>query len=145
MRLQEIKKTDALFDRIDEITKLSFAGVEIPPRDILRYEFGRGDVFVAGSDIGTVDSYAILIRKYGGPYLWSIATDPRWRGNGLASQLLNEIEEVSRDAGEFEVSLMTHVDNPAQKLYFDHGYRVLKHIPKYYVTGDGLFMRRKLC
>jgi ribosomal protein S18 acetylase RimI-like enzyme len=152
MRLEDNEKTGLIFERIWDITKASFDGVELPPRSILEHEYGQGTVFITKAtwppvDAGKIVSYALLREKYGEPYLWAIATDPEWRGKGLAGGLLREVENfvkyILKDAAG--IGLATNVNNPAQKLYFDHGYRVIKHLPGYYGQGNnGLFMRRPL-
>jgi ribosomal protein S18 acetylase RimI-like enzyme len=143
MRLADWQKTDTVFDRIWDITKASFSGIELPPQSILHYEFGRGQVFVNDP---VIDCYSILSEKFGEPYIWAIATDPAERGRGLAGKVLDEIEDYVRELKNATgIGLTTNTNNPAQKLYFDKGYRVLKHLPGYYGPGEsGLFMRRPL-
>lgn len=147
MMLQPIEKNDWTFIEINRITKESFTGVEVPPIQVLRREYDLGDIFVRVTTEGEprIRSYAIVSEKWNQPYIWSLATDNRDRGQGLASSLLKEIEEYERKKGEREINLTTHVNNPAQKLYFDHGYRVKNVIDNYYLGGfDGLLMRKEL-
>lgn len=143
-------KTDEMFDQIFDITKASFDDIECPPAFFLKQEFNRGTIFVMTEPppSQTIIAYAILGEKNGEPYIWSIATREKYRGRGCAGLLLDEIENfvkyILKDATG--IGLMTNVNNPAQKLYFDKGYRILKHQPNYYGSGiNGLYMRRPIC
>jgi ribosomal protein S18 acetylase RimI-like enzyme len=148
MRLERIEKTQAVFDRIWEITEASFTGVELPPKGVLETEFGYAvnSVFTDSRRASWIQSYALLSEKFGEAYIWSIATAPTSRGCGFASHLLDEIEDYARTTlHQTGIGLSTNVNNPAQKLYFDHGYRVERFMPGYYgKLENGLFMRRPL-
>jgi ribosomal protein S18 acetylase RimI-like enzyme len=140
MILAEWQKVPEVFDRIWEITDVSFDGVEKPPRGLLADTVRNGTVFVNAHE---VDCYALLVQKYGVYYIWAIATDPAARGQGFASQILDEIAAHATATGEHRIGLATNVNNPAQKLYFDKGYRVTKHLRDFYGPGvHGLFMER---
>lgn len=141
MRVTERNEPKFLLQRVIEITEKSFRDDELPPRGILTEQFMDGTVFI---DSGDVKSYAIVSEKFGERYIWAIATHPDHRGRGLAGELLDEIEAWARENKAPSLTLTTHSDNPAQKLYFDKGYRVTRVLQDYYQTGNGLFMRRKL-
>jgi ribosomal protein S18 acetylase RimI-like enzyme len=98
-------------------------------------------VFVLRTHAENIYAYAIVIEK-GGRFLWSIAVRPRRQGFGTT--LLKEIEAFYRKAGRQGISLTCNTHNPAQKLYFDLGYRVERVLPRYYGEDNGLFMRRIL-
>ncbi len=138
MRLETRSGED--FDEIKKINDNSFFGVEKPPLEALRYNFETGDVFLSYGTSG----FAIVTRKGGTPYLWSLAVDPSNRGRGLGSGLLEEIAATYRAQGETKIELTVNVNNSAQKLYFDHGFRVIRVVPKYYGEASGLRMRRML-
>jgi len=152
MRLQPHEKTDEMFASIKRISDESFTGVEVPPVHFLRQQFDIGDVFIQRDrrwppvESGKVIAFAILARKFGEPYIWSLATDKAWRKKGLASLLLGEIDERVKEIPNrvIGIGLTTHVDNPAQKLYFDHGYRVKNVLDNFYFGADGLFMRKEI-
>lgn len=96
-------------------------------------------------DKGTVAAALISEVSKGSPYIWSVATDPAYRGKGLATTVINHFEKHYLAAGYERVWLHTKVTNPAQKLYFDLGYRVSSFEPNLYGPHDhGLTMRKKL-
>jgi len=134
---------DHLFSEIAETNDIAFNEEERAPHGILREQCNRGEVFVI-ERVGRVVSFAIVTERFLSPYIWSIATDPNFRGQGYAGQLLDEIEAWARQENKVFIFLTTHENNPAQKLYFDKGYRVLKVVGDYYLSGNGLLMRRKL-
>ena len=57
-------------------------------------------------------------------YIASLGVDPKWRGTGVGTELLGLAENFYRAGGFKSVVLAVLVDNPAQKMYFDRGYRV---------------------
>lgn len=143
MRLTE-KHVDGDFDQILKISDESFEGQQRPPLGILRSHFEADDVFV-WHDAETIYAFAIVTERFGAPYIWTIAVDLSVRGHGFGTALLREIEAHYRGAGRGSIGLTCKTDNPAQKLYFDCGYRVERVAQKYYgPEGDGLFMRRVL-
>lgn len=152
MRVYPVEKTEWLFSEIKRLTNESFTGVEVPPVRVLRTEFEIGDIFIRTATEGEpkVLAYLILREKMNEPYIWSLATDKAHRGQGLASSLLKEVDEFVKTLPEAKrrgitgVGLTTHVNNPAQKLYFDHGYRVKQLLDNYYLGGDGLYMRKEV-
>jgi len=152
MKIQPIEKSDWLFSEIKRLTSESFTGVEVPPVQVLRKEFEIGDIFVRAATEGEpmIRAYLILREKMNEPYIWSLATDRAHRGQGLAASLLNEVDEfvktlpTAKRRGMTGIGLTTHVNNPAQKLYFDHGYRVKQVLDNYYLGGDGLYMRKEV-
>jgi ribosomal protein S18 acetylase RimI-like enzyme len=144
MRLTHEDRTRS-FESILRIHDASFSGSERAPRDLLQNIVDTGEVFVRLSGDGEYRCFALLTEKFGEPYIWAIATDPLYRGKGLASSLLDEIAEYVQRNHLHGIGLTTQCDNPAQKLYFDKGYRVRRVLSGYYGLGsDGLFMRREL-
>lgn len=79
------------------------------------------------------------------PYIWSVATAPSHRGQGLATALIKEFETHYKTVGYTRPWLHVRVENPAQKLYFDLGYRVASFEPNIYGMHEhGLTMRKQL-
>jgi ribosomal protein S18 acetylase RimI-like enzyme len=62
--------------------------------------------------------------KFSLPYIHSIAVEPSYRRQRWASKLVNEFELHFSRKGKGNYWLQVRHDNPAQKLYFDLGYRV---------------------
>jgi ribosomal protein S18 acetylase RimI-like enzyme len=144
MNLWPSEKTDAMFDTILEISDACFTGVQRPPTLTLRWNYDNNIVFVH-HHVNIVVGFAIVQIRNGNFYLWSIGVKPEARGVGIGSKLLREVEECARNEHVDYIELTCKVDNPAQKLYFDKGYRVQRLERKFYgVEGDGLVMRRTL-
>lgn len=81
------------------------------------------------------------------PYIWSVSTRSTHRGRGIATLLLNEFEKYYRAHREGYTCLWLHtrVENPAQKLYFNLGYRVTAVVPNLYAVGQhGLTMKKHI-
>lgn len=140
------EKTEELFRRIEEITKASFFGVETPNRLALKWAFENGDVFIYSrdTDFPAVHGYAIVAQDGGHPFLWSLAIDPEWQGRGEGTFLMREVLQHYFWKHAERMDLTVNANNPAQKFYFDHGFRVIRLLPKYYGEIAGLRMRRKI-
>jgi ribosomal protein S18 acetylase RimI-like enzyme len=132
-------RDNATFERIRSITNDSFFGVERPPEGNLRYVYNES-IGLYLNDARYVEAYALVTLEVGLPYIWSIATDPKFRLCGHAKALL---KEIIADHADETIELTVNVDNPAQKLYFDHGFRVVAVMRRYYGEMTGLRMRRK--
>ena len=140
-------RQDNTFEEIAAINYAAFDPMERAPNGILRNIFDTGDVFVTYSPDGKVLAYAFLTEKLNEPYVWSIAVHENYRGQGLASHLLDEVEDFVRATSTANGILLTvHVNNAmAQRLYLAKGYRVLKFLTNYYGSNEsGLMMRRPL-
>lgn len=143
MRLTEETKTADVFERVLEINDASFSGISRVPRGIFKTHFDRDEVFIVQWG-GPIVGFAIVTERPGA-YIWQIAVNPDHREQGLGSRLLKEIEMFYRNAGRQVIELTCNTENPAQKLYFDHGYRVTRVAQRYYQNeGNGLFMRKIL-
>ena len=140
-------RQDNTFEEIAAINYAAFDPMERASKGILRNIFDTGDVFVTYSPDGKVLAYAFLTEKLNEPYVWSIAVHENYRGQGLASHLLDEVEDFVRATSTANGILLTvHVNNAmAQRLYLAKGYRVLKFLTDYYGSNEsGLIMRRPL-
>jgi ribosomal protein S18 acetylase RimI-like enzyme len=58
-------------------------------------------------------------------YIAHIDVLPEYRGRGIGAQLLGYAESQARARGFREMSLVTWIGNPAQRLYERHGFRVV--------------------
>ena len=139
------KQKDHWLREITEINTGSFIGIEQPPLSLFEAHYRSDDVFVLAS-LGQVFGFAFVERRLGEPYIWTIAVRPDQRGHGLGMKILQEIETHYRSLHVYrEIALSVRSTNPAQKLYFDAGYRVTKLMRAYYGPGgDGLLMRKTL-
>jgi len=142
------KNTD--FDRLCEISDTCYTGQERPPRETMKDMVEVCDVFLVKiepdyplyTDRDKIIGFA-LVRTSGNPYIWSIAVDKRFQGRGVGGNLLREIIHRYQPT-ELEITLHVHEDNPAQKLYFDYGFRVQDVVKDYYRPKNGLYMVRPL-
>jgi len=146
IQMKLMTRQDWWFAQIRNLCFDSFTGMQRPPEGILRHQYDTAGVFIA-TPFGRPDEltgFAIVTQKNGQPYVWSIAVKESYRGQGIGSYLLKEIITEYPEADYIE--LICRVDNPAQKLYFDMGWRPYNIAKRFYGDeGDGLVMRRKLC
>jgi ribosomal protein S18 acetylase RimI-like enzyme len=147
------------FESLLRINDACYTGVERPSLFEFTNMLKHTDVFVARvegdylfGDLtvdGTIIGFAIVrSSEQSKPYLWSIAVHPAFQDRGVGGNLLREITKRYTLKHETEISLHVHVDNPAQKLYFDYGFRVQAICRGWYNDGNtkanGLFMRKAL-
>jgi ribosomal protein S18 acetylase RimI-like enzyme len=145
------KSTD--FERLCEISDRCYTGDERPPRETMKDMVEVCDMFLAketvprdpdgGNPHEIIIGFA-LVRTSGNPYIWSIAVDKGFQRRGVGGNLLREIIKKYTLQKDFEITLHVHEDNPAQKLYFDYGFRVKRIERDYYNPKNGLFMVRPL-
>jgi len=128
---------------IKSISDESFKDIERPTELALRYQYDHCEVFIHEVNHHVV-AYALVTMDNGEPYIWSIATKEGFRGCGIATGLIVEILTFYFDRHAEGIGLTVNVNNPAQKLYFDQGFRATRVIPRYYGDVSGLRMRRKL-
>ena len=159
MRITGYKHSEDLA-RMMEINDSCYSGIYCPPRNIMVDNLLVSDVFAAremmyedNSASGLWDKelgekiigFAIVRDQEHVPaYIWNIAVDPEFQGRGVGSSLLREIIKKYTLAKSLGISLHVNVENAAQKLYFDYGFRVTSYVKDYFKPDDGLYMLRKL-
>lgn len=130
-----------------EINDACYSGKYRPPRETVATMISVSDVLTARAhralDPEIILGFAI-VQNVAQPYLWNIAVYPRYRGRGVASSLLEEIIRRYTNEKSEHITLHVNATNPAQKLYFDHGFRVVNVEKKYFDPDDGLVMVRQL-
>ena len=88
-------------------------------------------------------AFVIANISKGQPYIWGMATTEEWRGNGVAKALLSVVDGYYQEKYSL-IWLHVDRDNPAQKLYFDCGYRIQGVEKDYYgEQQDGLVMVKR--
>lgn len=141
--------------RLIEINELCYSGVQRPtPSEFNEMLSHRPFIAKVGHDLvssieGGIVGFAVCrqdTRSDGmNVYLWSLAVDPEYQGRGVGGNLLREVIKYYTLAKAEGISLHVHPDNPAQKLYFDYGFRVEAIARNWYrAEGNGLYMRRAL-
>lgn len=160
MRIRGYKKTD--FDDVLDINNKTFSGDQRPPISTLREMISISDVWVAtvsDDDIlfvpDRVIGFAIVKPssvegKDQQAYVWQTAVSPDLQRRGIGGNLLREVIGYYTKKKYASIRLHCHYDNPAQKLYFDYGFRVTDIAWGFYQDeGDSaksraLMMRRTL-
>lgn len=137
-------RDDYHFNVIHGISNESFEGIEIPPKGILRHQYDNAFAIFVYNFGGRIVSYVLVTKDGGEGYVWSVATTKEYRSRGISTGLMQEAIQWCRIAGMRRLELTVNVDNPAQKLYFDLGFRVVTIFKKYYGEASGLRMRRYL-
>ena len=144
------------FQRVMEINDACYEGVYRPPRETMSDMISVSDVVIARIDPNgepyifgdrSVEDAIIgfaIVRNPAQPYLWNIAVSPAYQNKGVAGNLLREIIRKYTLDKYSQITLHCNAKNPAQKLYFDHGFRVVAVEKNYFNPDAGLLMERKL-
>ena len=152
MRITGYKHKEDL-ERMMEINNSCYSGIYCPPRNTMVDNLLLSDVFVARitpaddktSPVNMIVGFAIVRDQEHVPaYIWNIAVDPAYQGRGVGGNLLREIIKKYTLSKSIGISLHVNVQNPAQKLYYDYGFRVTSYVKDYFKPDDGLYMLRKL-
>jgi ribosomal protein S18 acetylase RimI-like enzyme len=124
MRVRGFNRKD--LQSVLEINK--FCHKKPQPDDMLLELIDKADIWVAEED-GEVIGYLISILR-DGPYVYNVAVLPEHRGKGVATALFKQFELYFKQNGFYY--LFVDSSNPAQKLYFDLGYRVISIKKNFY-------------
>jgi [ribosomal protein S18]-alanine N-acetyltransferase len=112
------------FDRVMEINNASY---EFPAtKKFVLDSITNGHAWVALEDDKIV-GFIIGVMKHNTPYVNNVCVDSEYRGQGIAKQLFVKFEALfgmNQKPENMIFWLQVQSDNPAQKLYFDLGYRV---------------------
>jgi ribosomal protein S18 acetylase RimI-like enzyme len=134
------------FEHLLAISDSCYDGDERPTREEFRQMLSVSETWVAWETIDSIFKPIgfVIVKEVGEttPYLWSLAVLRDYRGEGIGSQLLAHVCTKYKT-----LELHCRADSPVQKLYFDHGFRVIEVAKNYYNMGDkfvdGLKMRRE--
>lgn len=134
-------------DRIalHEINALSFVGEELPSPATLNDMLEQSLVFVAKEGEKILGFALVFKRNSCESYLWVIAVHPEYRGKGVGSFLIRRAAACARFVDKCErMTLNCRPDNPAQKLYLNHGFRVVRVDEDFYgIKQPALFMQKE--
>jgi ribosomal protein S18 acetylase RimI-like enzyme len=133
------------FERVMVINDACYSGDFRPPRETMADMISVSDVFIARWE-GYTDQIIgfAIVRNAVQPYIWNIAVDPAFQQRGVGGNLLREIIRKYTLEKSKQITLHVNATNPAQKLYFDYGFRVVAVEENYFNPHDGLLMERKL-
>ena len=120
-------------------------------RDQLKYEFEENPVnkiIVAESD-GEVVGFIDYLITFNSATIMQIAVTSKFRGQGIATRLLTEMEQsFPKEIDDLveSVTLEVRVSNkPATELYLKNGYKIVVVKSKYYKDGeDAIYMVKRL-
>jgi ribosomal-protein-alanine N-acetyltransferase len=122
-------------DRLYELEKVSFSRV---------FRWLKCDFVAALKDCDTIQGvynnriagYVLGEVESDAGHIVSLTVDPAYRRMGFGSKLMEAAEVFYKKKGMKKIRLEVHLDNPAQILYFNLGYRVNGFKPKYYANGS---------
>jgi ribosomal-protein-alanine N-acetyltransferase len=126
------------FKNGENYTRYTFAYLFNEPRSLsYRVVDARGDMAAFAF---------VLLNSDGTAHLTTIGVAPEHRRRGLASRLLDHLDEVLRVKGVSTIVLELRVSNfGARNLYIESGYSVVNRLNKYYSDGeDGFLMVKSL-
>ena len=84
--------------------------------------------------------FIIAFVDEGSPWIWTVMVQRWHRKEGIATRLITKVEEHYKNLGYSHICLYVSDDNPAQKLYFDLGYRVIRVVKGVYGDKPALKM-----
>jgi ribosomal protein S18 acetylase RimI-like enzyme len=120
----------------ENYTKYTFAYLFNEPRSVsYQIETANGDMAAFAF---------VLLNPDGAAHLTTIGVAPEHRRRGLATRLLNHLDEVLRIKGVSMIVLELRVSNfEAKGLYIDAGYSLVNRLTKYYSDGEDCFLMVK--
>lgn len=94
---------------------------------------------------GQIAGFLVAHTVHGSGYISAVDVAKKHRGKGIAAKLFKSAESHFRKCGCRKMRLHVEANNPAQRLYFSLGYRVVKFNRGYYGKGrDALSMAKNL-
>lgn len=140
--------------RLREIAESCYVGDELISKECFESTLDVSEIWVACWEAGDWAPYPefktenpiigfIAVEDNVGPYIWNVAVDPLFQGRGIGGNLLREVCQWATANKRNSMRLEVNAKNPAQKLYFDYGFRVKAVVPQLYGLEDGLSMVRK--
>jgi [ribosomal protein S18]-alanine N-acetyltransferase len=133
-------------DRIAAIESASF-GRDAYDRNLFAELFHKcGDLFLAAEWGGVVRGYCVTCIRGERAEIVSIAVEPRFRGHGIATALMDSTLRRLRRRPATRIGLMVKVGNrPARRFYEKYGFEKVRLVRKYYENGsDGILMSKPL-
>lgn len=89
---------------------------------------------------GRIKGFLTTFIDDGSPWVWTVVVNRFSRKMGIGALLIKTAEEHYSSLGYGHMLLYVEDDNPAQKLYFDCGYRVVKVEKGIYKFSNALKM-----
>ena len=134
MVIRDYKESD--FHSVISVSRQAFEHPD--PIEYTQRSIEDGHVWVATED-NEVVGFLISKFKHSTPYVNNVAVLSEYRHKGIAKKLFEKFEEFYGFQQKSEVKifwLQVRTNNPAQKLYFDLGYRVTGFDEHYYGQNE---------
>nr|MBV6629833.1 GNAT family N-acetyltransferase/peptidase C39 family protein [Oceanococcus sp. HetDA_MAG_MS8] len=105
----------------------------------------HAELWLAEDDVGVLGYGLVLLRRGTRlARLYSLAVDPRARGQGIAGRLLQTLEHQARQRGRVDLRLEVAQNNlSAQALYIRHGYQPFDVWSDYYADHQAAVRMQK--
>jgi ribosomal protein S18 acetylase RimI-like enzyme len=146
VQLREVENDD--LEPLLRLEKAAFDTDRLSRRSFRHWISGGKRAFLVATVDGTLAGYILVIYHRGTRLarLYSIATDPRFRGRGIARRLIEAGERAASDSGRFIMRLEVASDNRAAiALYESLGYVTFGSYLDYYDDhGDAARMQKRI-
>jgi len=146
VQLREVENDD--LEPLLRLEKAAFDTDRLSRRSFRHWISGGKRAFLVATVDGTLAGYILVIYHRGTRLarLYSIATDPRFRGRGIARRLIEAGERAASDSGRFIMRLEVATDNRAAiALYESLGYVTFGSYRDYYDDhGDAARMQKRI-
>jgi len=146
VQLREVENDD--LEPLLRLEKAAFDTDRLSRRSFRHWISGGKRAFLVATVDGTLAGYILVIYHRGTRLarLYSIATDPRFRGRGIARRLIEAGERAASDSGRFIMRLEVATDNRAAiALYESLGYVTFGSYLDYYDDhGDAARMQKRI-
>lgn len=126
------------------------------PASFFNYILGKApDLFVVAEEGGEVVGYVIgelreimfsgVSHRFKVGHILNIAVDGGWRGRGVGTRLMGEIEDRFRGMGASQATLEVRESNStARTFYRNRGFAEIGRVRAYYPDEDAIVMSRAL-
>ena len=146
IELRDVRASD--LDDLLRLEQLAFPTDRLSRRSFRHWISSENRAFIIAAADGTLAGYILVIYHAGTRLarLYSIATDPRFRGRGIAKELIGAGERAASDSGRFIMRLEVASDNLAAiSLYQSLGYQTFGSYVDYYDDhGDATRMQKRI-
>lgn len=124
-----------------------FSDGEAYDRETIRYLLSHSQsvCYKAVSQSEDMVAFVVgMIEPDGTGHVVALGVGPEHRRRGHGRRLMFAVEEGFQERGVSTVRLEVRTSNePAQKLYFDLGYKIVRRMPRYYTSGDDGYLMIK--
>ena len=140
------RATSADADALIALETSAFTGDRLSARSLRRHILSSTATLVVATRNGALAGYALTFHRAGSRIarLYSIAVDPAHRGQGLAIQLLRDLETRACKRGCNRLRLEVRTDNTtAIRSYEREGFQVFATTLNYYEDGASALRMEK--